>query len=143
MDGQVMVSSAGRLSCKKIIHAVGPRWRNGYSQEERTLYGCIDNCFEESKKQKFQSIAIPPVSTGIFGYPLDKAVKTIVDVVFHRDRDGDYLPRRIMFVDNKENSLKLFEKELRGLYSNPSSSGTGSQPQSSRQPGEYTFMLVH
>lgn len=117
MEGQVFVSSAGNLRCKKIIHAVGPKWNGGNAQEERTLYTCIDNCFDEVQKiNNSHSIAIPPISTGIFGYPLGKAVATIVEVVYDRGRSGGFLPRRIIFVDNKDDSLRLFEKEIRTKF---------------------------
>ena len=112
MDGEVFTSSAGRLACKKIIHAVGPKWQGGRSQEEHTLITCIDNCFEEAEKHKIKSIAIPPVSTGIFEYPLEKAVKAIVDAVCDREKQGDYLPEYITFVDNKVTSWKIFKMEL-------------------------------
>ena len=112
MPGQIFVSGPGKLKCKKIIHAVGPRWKNGSHEEDRILYTCIDNCFEETKKWNFQSIAIPPVSTGIFGYPLPKAIEVIVDVLHDRSTSGDYLPQRILLVDNKSDSLPLYKKKL-------------------------------
>ena len=118
MEGQVFTSSAGDLKCKKIIHAVGPRWGGGRLQEELTLYNCINHCFDEVKKHKLQSIAIPPISTGIFGYPLEKAVKTIVEALYERDKEGKHLPPLIFFVDNKDDSLHLFEKELKQRYQN-------------------------
>ena len=116
MEGQVFTSSAGSLKCKKIIHAVGPRWRNGFRQEEHTLFMCIDNCFEEAAKFNLQSLAIPPISTGIFGYPLEKAVKTIVDALGTRESKNEFVPQRVIFVDNKDDSLRLFERELRARY---------------------------
>ena len=108
----MFTSSAGNLACKKIIHAVGPKWRGGQSQEEHKLFMCINNCLEEAEKHKMKSIAIPPISTGIFEYPLEKAVKAIVDAVYDREKRGDFLPRYVTFVDNKVTSLKIFEKEL-------------------------------
>ena len=108
----MFTSSAGRLACKKIIHAVGPKWYGGNQQEERKLINCIDNCFEEVEKHHLTSIAIPPVSTGIFEYPMAKAVKAIVDAVCDRENQGESLPHFITFVDNKETSLKFFEEEL-------------------------------
>lgn len=112
MEGQVFTSDAGNLNCKKVIHAVGPKWINGRHQEERTLLTCIDNCFDEAETHNLQSIAIPPISTGIFEFPLDRAVKTIVDAVHERAKGGEFLPRYVTFVDNQEASLKLFIEEL-------------------------------
>ena len=125
MPGQVWTSGSGRLKCKKIIHAVGPRWRGGRQEEDRILYACIDNCFDEALKHSLQSIAIPPISTGIFGYPLPKAVEVIVDALCDRDRTDNPLPQRVIFVDNKDDSLELFKKELEKRY--PSTAFHSSQ----------------
>ena len=112
MEGHVFTSSAGTLRCKKIIHAVGPKWQGGHLQEERTLYACIDNCFDEAENHNLKSIAIPPISTGIFSYPLRDAVRTIVEALYDRERRNHPLPQQVIFVDNKDDSIKLFEKEL-------------------------------
>lgn len=111
MDGQVMSSSPGRLRCKTIIHAVGPRWSDGKS-EERDLANCIQECFRELLSNGYKSIAIPPISTGVFGFPLELAVKTIVSKIIEQDKTGQ-MPSEIILIDNKEDSLRYFECELR------------------------------
>lgn len=116
MEGQVFTSNAGDLLCKKIIHAVGPRWRNGFSREESTLSTCVNNCFSEAERYGLQSLAIPPISTGIFRFPLDKAVEAIVGVVAEREAQNSFLPKHVLFVDNKDDSLAMFEKELRAKF---------------------------
>ena len=112
MEGQVMSSDSGSLPCKRIIHAVGPRWINGRGEEEWNLSNCIENCFEELKRHSLSSIAIPPISTGIFGFPLDLAVKTIVKTICDLEKKGK-LPRKIFLIDNKDDSLRCFARELR------------------------------
>jgi len=111
-----MTSSPGNLSCKKIFHAVGPRWANGRNHEEPTLLNCIDNCFLEAEKEKIHSIAIPPISTGIFKFPMNMAVKAIVGAIEQREKNNEYLPQLISLVDNKSDSLQLFETELRRVF---------------------------
>ncbi|XP_067934852.1 protein mono-ADP-ribosyltransferase PARP14-like isoform X2 [Watersipora subatra] len=127
MEGSVFTSTAGRLCCKKVIHAVGPKWQGGQYQEERKLMLCIDSCFEECEKQQFQSIAIPPIGTGIFEYPLDKAVKAIVDAVSERERQDEYLPEYVTFVDNKEDSLRHFAACLDKKFAVSKSAPKGEQ----------------
>lgn len=119
--GEVYTSSAGKLNCKKIIHAVGPRWKGGSSDEENSLLAAVDGCFREAEKHKLQSIALPPLSTGIFGYPLGSAVSTIVKALQQRESSGAFLPNLVIFTDNKDNSLRLFEQELRQRYDQTSS----------------------
>ena len=116
MEGQVFTSSAGTLKCKKIIHAVGPVWRGGNNREEQTLYACIDNCFDEAQNHRLKSIAIPPISTGIFGYPLEQAIRTVVEALYDREKGSDPLPAKVIFVDNKQNSLRMFRDELNGKF---------------------------
>ncbi|XP_067934854.1 protein mono-ADP-ribosyltransferase PARP14-like [Watersipora subatra] len=116
MTGEVYISKAGRLNCKKIIHAVGPRWKSGAYGEVEALLTCVDNLLEAAVKHKLQSVAIPPISTGIFHYPLPLAVKTIIAAVNKRVSDSSALPQKIIFTDNKDDSLELFEKELKEKY---------------------------
>ncbi|KAF6037878.1 PARP14 [Bugula neritina] len=136
IEGEVMTSSPGNLSCKKIIHAVGPRWVNGVNHEERTLFNCVDNCFLETEKEKMQSIAIPPISTGIFGFPVDLAVKAIVGAIEQREKKNQYLPQLISLVDNKSDSLQLFETELRQVFDkSPPRKASPVKPSSSIKAG--------
>jgi len=129
-EGDVMSTSAGSLNCKRVIHAVGPRWRNGNFQEEVCLSQCVNNCFEEAEKLNMNSIAIPPISTGIFGFPLELAVQIIVEVIENRDRNGFFLPQLVSLVDNKGDSIQQFEKELRKHFGDSTASQQMTQPAS-------------
>ena len=115
-EGEVFTSSAGTLKCKRIIHAVGPRWQGGNSNELENLHTCIVNCFNETARHNISSVAIPPISTGVFFVPLKEAVETIVKSLYDRDTKGAYLPKLIYFVDTKDDSLELFKKELCRKY---------------------------
>lgn len=127
MKGTALTLGSGSLDCRHIIHAVGPRWRGGHANEEWDLSNCVESCFDEMRRLKLQSIAIPPISTGIFGYPVEKAVKVIVEAIVRRDKSRE-LPEKIILVDNSANSLSLrcFERELKLITS--SSSAPTLQP---------------
>ena len=118
MVGDAISTEAGRLPYEKIIHAVGPRWNRMATSDDSVynLENCIESCFEEMKKLRLNSIAIPPISTGIFGFPLELAVKTIVKTVLRLDKKMA-LPKTVIFIDNKNDSLGLFERELRAATS--------------------------
>lgn len=64
-----------------LIHAVGPRWRNGGHDEEHLLKKAISRCLELTDKYNYSSIAIPALSAGIFGYPVAESVKVILDTI--------------------------------------------------------------
>lgn len=61
--------SKGKNNLKYIMHAVGPIYHNGKSGEREDLTNAFTNCFLVANKNKFSSFSIPPISSGIFGYP--------------------------------------------------------------------------
>lgn len=65
------LTSAGRLPCKYVIHAVGPVWGEG--NEERKLADAVRSSLKLAESMKLKSLAIPPISTGIFGFPKEIA----------------------------------------------------------------------
>jgi len=80
--GHVFVSAAGRLPCKKVIHAVGPRqWQGGNNNEEQTLRDAVYESMLSAEQCGLSSIALPALGGGASGYPLDKCTNTIVTTV--------------------------------------------------------------
>ena len=62
--GAVEVTSAGRLPCKKVLHAVGPIWKDGKSGEEMYLQICVRACLDVAEELKLTSIAMPAIRYG-------------------------------------------------------------------------------
>lgn len=79
--GEAVVTSAGNLNTKFIIHAVGPRYGID-NPSDKLLYSAVKNSLRLADGMKLSSIAIPAISTGIFGYPKDEAAKIITDAVY-------------------------------------------------------------
>lgn len=77
-DGGTAVTSGADLPCKYIIHAVGPVWINGKSKEKEKLEMAVKNSLDEANKRKLKSIAIPAISSGIFGFPKDLCAKILI-----------------------------------------------------------------
>jgi O-acetyl-ADP-ribose deacetylase (regulator of RNase III) len=71
--GQAVITSAGRLKAKKIIHTPGPVWKGGDKGEPGLLRSCYANSFYIAIKNDLKSIAFPAISTGVYGYPLEEA----------------------------------------------------------------------
>lgn len=81
--GSAVLTEAGKLPCKHVIHAVGPVWEGGQSGEANHLRNAHKSALELAAKHELTSLAFPAISCGIFRYPVHEAaniaVKTILD----------------------------------------------------------------
>ena len=111
--GHVYVSTPGQLPCKKVIHAVGPRWHGGRSNEENDLYDAIFESMQAAEKLGLCSIAFPALSCGIFQYPLDKATKTIISALkdFLEDKKHKCV-KKVSLVDLSGNIVRELSNSL-------------------------------
>ncbi len=86
MRGKVVPTRAvclgpGKLPCKKIIHAVGPRWVDGRHSEEQSLYFTVFNTLTCASEQQLGSVVLPAISTGIFGVPEEVCARASMKAV--------------------------------------------------------------
>jgi O-acetyl-ADP-ribose deacetylase (regulator of RNase III) len=75
--GGAATTSAGRLGCRWVVHAVGPRWGEG--DEEAKLRSAVRSALDEAARVGARSVSLPAISTGIFGYPKQDGVRVLVD----------------------------------------------------------------
>ena len=76
--GEVAATPAFNLPAKYILHTVGPIWNGGDQGELETLASCYRNCLNLAADLKCESIAFPMISTGVFGFPKDRALETAI-----------------------------------------------------------------
>lgn len=76
--GEAKITHAYRLPCKYIIHTVGPVWCGGRYNEEEKLKNCYLNSLNLAYEYQLRSVAFPSISTGVYGYPVEKAALTAV-----------------------------------------------------------------
>lgn len=79
LPGQAAATPAFALNAKYIIHTVGPLWAGGEQGEYEDLTACYRNSLELAKSLKCKSIAFPLISTGVYGFPKDKALRIAID----------------------------------------------------------------
>lgn len=79
--GQAVYTTAGKLPFRYVIHTVGPIWQGGNANEEKLLASAVRSALQAADKLGLKSLSMPSISTGIFGYPLDSAIKTIVKTI--------------------------------------------------------------
>jgi len=79
--GKAVMTTAGKLHAKHVIHTVGPVWNGGNNNERALLASCYQNCLELADAHAAQSIAFPAISTGIYKFPADEAAQIAMGTV--------------------------------------------------------------
>ncbi len=105
--GSAVITTAGRLPAKHVIHTVGPVWQGGGKKEPDLLRSAYDSSLRLAEEQALKSIAFPSISTGAYGYPIREAARVAIGATLDRLRGGTGL-ERIVFVLFSEHDYNMY-----------------------------------
>jgi O-acetyl-ADP-ribose deacetylase (regulator of RNase III) len=109
--GDAVITGAGKLPCKKVIHTVGPIWRGGNNGEPELLASCYRKSLLLAREAGLKSIAFPNISTGVYGYPKDKAAVVAVETV-RKTLDELSGIEKVTFVCFDDENFRLYAEQL-------------------------------
>lgn len=109
--GEAVITTAGKLPARFVIHTVGPVWRGGNNGEREKLSDCYRNSLQLALDHNCRTIAFPNISTGVYGFPKDEAAKIAVATVTEFLRHTDKI-ERVLFVCFDQENYDLIEAEL-------------------------------
>jgi len=109
--GDAVVTGAGDLSARWVIHAVGPVWRGGREGEEVALASAVLSALRRAEEVGAKSVALPAISTGVFGFPLESAARISVAAARTFARSAENV-ERIVFCLYDEEALRVFREAL-------------------------------
>lgn len=112
--GEAKITAGYGLPARHVIHTVGPVWRNGGDDEDRLLAECYGNSLRLALAHHLTSIAFPAISTGVYGFPPERAapiaVRTVLAIL-----SAEPTLRSVIFCCFSETSAALHRRALRNL----------------------------
>ncbi|XP_009696676.1 PREDICTED: poly [ADP-ribose] polymerase 14-like [Cariama cristata] len=123
--GCAVITGAGKLPCKNIIHAVGPRWRKEEAEKcAFLLKKTVKKTLQLAETYNHCSIALPAISGGVFGFPLELCTYSIVSSIKEtlEESMGDCRLKEVHLVDIAQNNIQAFSKALKEVFSDYSPS---------------------
>lgn len=106
--GEAVITTAGNLKAKFVIHTVGPVWNDGQKNEAQKLANCYKNSLQLAIDNNCKTIAFPCISTGIYRYPINEAAQIAVETVSEFLSHSNKIEKVIFvcFDDDNFNSIK-------------------------------------
>jgi len=113
--GEARVSKGYRLPAKWVIHTVGPVWGGGRRNEERLLANCYAHSFKAAKELGISTIAFPSISTGAYGFPLERATEIALGET-KKFLSTDKVLRKVVFVCFGQKALNIYREVAASVF---------------------------
>ncbi len=113
--GEAVITTGGRLPARHVIHTVGPVWRGGDRGEPGLLAACYANSLRLAQHQGLRTIAFPSISTGVYGYPVERAAPVALGAVAAFLEREDAVPEHVRFVLFDQGTYEAYRAALERL----------------------------
>ncbi|MBU2498298.1 MAG: O-acetyl-ADP-ribose deacetylase [Proteobacteria bacterium] len=113
--GEARVSKGYRLPAKWVIHTVGPVWTGGRKNEEKLLAGCYGNSLKAARDLGIKSIAFPSISTGAYGFPLERATEIALKEA-KKFLEADETLTKVVFVCFGQRALNTYREIAKRVF---------------------------
>jgi O-acetyl-ADP-ribose deacetylase (regulator of RNase III) len=107
--GKAKITPGFRLPAKYIIHAVGPIWRGGSNGEDELLRSAYLHSLKLCKEHNIKTVAFPNISTGVYGYPLERAADIVWQTVIEW-LSSETLPEKVIFAIFSDDNYQIYQK---------------------------------
>ena len=112
--GEAKITKGCNLPAKFVIHTVGPIWNGGHNGEDQLLTNCYNNSLELAVNNQINTIAFPAISTGIYGFPLERAthiaIKTTIDFL-----NSDKSIKNVFFICFDKKAYQTYQNILASI----------------------------
>lgn len=114
--GEARITKGYKLPVRRIIHTVGPVWRGGGAGEEELLAKCYRSCFGLCQEYQMRAIAFPSISTGAYGFPIEKACRIAIQETKGMFESGETDIERVTFVCFSKADYDTYIKAMNDIF---------------------------
>ena len=109
--GEAVITTAGNMSARYVIHTVGPVWHGGINDEDKLLANAYSNSLRLAVDNGVKTIAFPNISTGVYGFPKERAAKIAIKTV-RKFLENDKSLNEVVFVCFDRENHDIYERLL-------------------------------
>jgi O-acetyl-ADP-ribose deacetylase (regulator of RNase III) len=111
--GEAKITSGYNLPAKFVIHTVGPVWQEGNRNEDELLAACYRNSLRIAENMKMNTIAFPNISTGVYGFPKERAASIAIREVKDFLENNEEI-KKVIFVIFDDENLAIYQRLIEG-----------------------------
>lgn len=113
--GEAKITKGYRLPARFVIHTVGPVWRGGNADEDHLLENCYHNSLRLAVEHDIQTIAFPSISTGVYGFPIERASRIALKTVKAFLEQHESL-QKVVFVCFGQHDYQVYQQAFQEVF---------------------------